>query len=310
MKNLVMAYKNEWGITPPWPTVKDYGIENINRAYYKLARQAAKKGFKFYTADFRWYKNGRFTKGWIVKGNKWEQRFNIKPDVIFDKTKLSPGNIKYKKYFSKKKMILNPYSIEKICNDKMLTYRLFKSLVPKLFLVKNKKQLKEKLDKIKTELVVVKPRIGSSAKGLHICTKKQALRLKIKEDYLLQEFIDTRKGLKGLSKGVYDIRVIMAGGKFTYAWMRKAEKSLISNISRGGKLVLLKRKQIPKQILKAARQIDNKIRKHKPRIYTADFVLDEKGKPKLIELNSKPGFYFFKEKVVNAMFDALKKAAK
>ncbi|MBW2992404.1 ATP-grasp domain-containing protein [Candidatus Woesearchaeota archaeon] len=307
---LVMAYEHEWGKAPSWPTIKEYGLENINKAYFKLARQAAKKGFKFYTSAFEWFKKGRFTKGWAIEGRGYKQAFDIKPDVIFDKTKLVPKYIKFKKYFSKKGIMLNPYYIEDLCSDKFKTFRLFPRLTPGLFLVKNKKELKNKIKKIKTKLVVLKPRKGSSAHGLWICSKKEALKKNIKGDYVLQEFIDTRKGIKGLVKGVYDIRVIMAGGKFTYAWIRVAKKGFVSNISRGGKLVLLRNEQIPRKILKAARQIDNKLKNYNPRIYTADFILDENGDARLIELNSKPGFFFYKEKVVNAMFNAMKEAVK
>jgi len=56
MKNLVMAYKNRWGKKPDWHTVKEYGLDNINKAYFKLDEKGkarliglnSKPGFYFY----------------------------------------------------------------------------------------------------------------------------------------------------------------------------------------------------------------------------------------------------------------------
>lgn len=295
VKNVVITDDDIWGKTPPWSHLKSYNPKHLDRSYIDFFNTAEKKGLKFYRSTFDWYKNRKFIKGWTVENNKWVQAFNFKPDFIMDKTALTEKSIRWKKLFSRKKIIINPSYIEELCSDKLKTFRLFPRITPRLFLVRSKKELQDNLRNVRTDMIVLKPRAGSSAKGLSICRKKEALKLRIKGDMLLQEFIDTSKGVKGLVKGVHDIRAIMIGGKFNHAFMRVPRKGLISNVSLGGRIIFLRKKQVPKKILRSARELEKKLRGYSPRLYTADFVMDGNGRPWLMEMNSKPGFFFYEE---------------
>lgn len=311
MKNIVLTYEQKWGEQPSWHTVGEYGIKHLNSEYFDVAKRAEKKGMRFHMSAFEWYKNGKFTKGWVVEGDKWVRAFNIKPDLVFDKTKLEAKYIKLKRLFSRKGIMLNPFFIEELCSDKLKTFRLFPKLTPRLFLVRNGKDLKDNMKKIRSDLAVLKPRSGSSAHGLYIENKKKLLKKKIQEDYVLQEFIDTTNGMPGLTKKVSDVRIIVAGGKVVDLSMRTQDKGLVSNISRGGKLTRLKVEQTPKEMMKATKEIDKKLKDYNPRMYAADFVLDEKGKAWLIEMNSKVGTPFYndpiKKGLINILYKALKK---
>ena len=70
---------------------------------------------------------------------------------------------------------------------------------------------------------------------------------------------------------------------------------LTSNISTGGKAVFIHKDQVPKQVLKEVKMVDSKLKHYKPRLYAMDFVIDKNNKVWMIEMNSKPGFFFYSE---------------
>ena len=311
MKNLVMIYKQKWSKIPTWEYLKEYDTSALNKAYLWIAKFAEKHGFKFYMSRFEWYKGNKFIKAWVVEKGKWKQVYNIKPDFIYDKTSLKPRYIQYKKLFTRKKIILNPYFIEELCSDKLKTFKIYPKLTPRLYLVKNKSQLKKAMKKIRSYMAVLKPRAGSSAKGLIIDNKEKILKEKIKEEMVLQEFVDTTKGIPGLTKSVSDLRAIVINGKINHALVRVAKKGFVSNVSRGGRVKFLKKSQIPRKVAKGVAFIDNKLRSYKPRMYTTDFVFDENGEIWLIEMNSKPGLFIVKEaKMKKQLMDDLFRAIK
>ena len=163
--------------------------------------------------------------------------------------------------------------------------------MPRTFLVHNKAQLKKNLPKIKTEKIVLKPRYGLGGEGIKIINRHR-LPNKIPEDTIIQASVDVSKGLPKFGiKGAYDLRTVNIGEKLDHAYFRIARKGLLSNIALGARVRNIKNREIPKKIKNACRIIDSKLKKFKPRVYTADFVLKKDNKPVLIEINGKPALY-------------------
>jgi glutathione synthase/RimK-type ligase-like ATP-grasp enzyme len=290
MKILVILYDTpDWKQKLPFEKDKLYSGKSRRASYVDLGRIAKKHGIRLTRASFKWYKKGVFKKAWLCEKG-WKRLANIKPDIIFDKTPLNSETLKFKKNIAKKVKTFNNIFVEKLCSDKMLTYRYFKQFMTRMFIVNNKSELKKALKKIRTNRYVLKPIAGSSAKGVKFFSKKK-LPKKVEKDTLVQEFVDTQKGIPGFVKGVADFRVILINGKITFSVIRKAKKGLISNVSRGGREIVIDIKKIPKEICSIVMKIDAKLKKYKPRIFTADFVFDKHGKPWLMELNSKPGIF-------------------
>ena len=315
MKTVVIADDGEWA-KMPWHYMKLYSKKDLRDAYSHLFEKAKRFGLKLYKSNFKWYKNGRFTKGWEY-GNGWKQVKGIKPDFIMDKGSLQiKNNEKWKRAFDKKKKILNPYYIEELCSNKMLTAKTYPSLVPKCFLVHNRKQLDRVMKKIRTQKVVLKPVDGSSAKGLSIADRDKLPRT-IKKGMVAQEFVDASCGLRGFVKGTYDMRCVTINGKIVDCFIREAPPGkLTSNYSTGGKFIWVNLNKIPMKIRAAVKKIDSKLKKYKARIYTADFVIDCSDRLWLIEMNSKPGFFFYgshgkldiRERFEDNLIKAIKKA--
>jgi len=322
MKQVVICTDLKWGKKPFEDNIH-YNKKILQNAYKELFITARKKGLHFFQSNYDWYdkKKQRFIKGWSYKKG-WKQEKNIRADFIFDKTSYKKHFIPYKKRFTKEKMIINPYQIDKLCSDKILTYKTFPQLVPKSFIINNKKELLKSLKKIKSKQIVIKPRYGASAEGVSFYTKKQLTKNTphINKGTIIQELKRVKRlPFLGKNDGVYDIRIVLCQGKIIDQLARVAKKGILtSNLSTGGKMIFLKKRQIPQQILKIAQRIDKRIRNINPRIYTLDFLIDQKNKPWLIEMNTRPAFFYYlqfhqKKRLhifINSLINAIKENTK
>lgn len=292
MKTIVMLYESpDWGDKVPFDS-SIYGGKILRKGYESFARTAIKKNLLFARACYKWYVgSGIFSKAWVFD-SKWKRVKNLKVDIVFDKTPSDKKFLAIKKRLKKDIRIFNDPFIDILCSDKMLTAKKYPRLMPKSIIVNNKKEWEKEIKNIKTEKVVLKPVRGSSAKDVKV-TKKNRLPKKILKNTIIQEFVDGKKGIPGLTKGVSDLRLIVCDGKIISALTRNVKKGFITNISHGAKVAFLTNKKIPKKVKEMLKEIDSKLHKYKSRLYTADFIFDGDGKPWLIELNSKPGFFYF-----------------
>jgi len=215
---------------------------------------------------------------------------NVGVDFIFDRC-LSPNkkhylfmkNLREKIKHSVK--VLNNSFVEDVCNDKYLTYLFLKRHVPTTVL-----SLK-KIGEIKSDTVVVKPRFGAGGRGVYI-QGKDSVKI-LKRDFLLQEFVDTSSGVKGLVKGTHDLRLVILSGKILDFYIRMPRKGLISNISLGGRFVKVDR--IPASAKRMGRCVDKKLRKFYPRFYSVDLLFDKYQRSWICELNAHPGLDVYHE---------------
>ena len=166
--------------------------------------------------------------------------------------------------------------------------------MPKTFLINNHYELQNSLKNIKTEKIVLKPRYGAYGKGVIIIDKKD-LRNGIKKDTVLQEFIDSSKGIDELKiKGYHDLRCIIIDGKIDHCYLRMPKKEcLLGNMRYGAKKIRIDNDDLPNIIREKISFIDKKMKVFDNRVYSADFLVDQNRKPWLIELNSKPGTFYY-----------------
>ena len=270
------------------PIFARMGIYKKESEYYyqKFIPYAQKFKISIIRADYRWYdkKRGLFTKAWYLDSLiGWIRVTDIKVDIVHDLAVNKPKLMPYKKLFAKKKMFAaNPFNLEMLLVDKYKNYLKFRKLYPQTFLINSKEDLAKKINRISSEKVVIKPREGSSAKNVEIVTKGEALKLEILPNTLLQEFITTDP--------VQDFRIVYANGKILHYYTRVAAKgSLFSNFSRGAKMKILKKSEVPNAVHKAWKVVEKEISKYPFSMLTADFMLDRTGRAYMIEMNSKPG---------------------
>ena len=251
-----------------------------------------------YRASYQWYDYEKhiFKYAWIYKGGNgnWVKVKNIRPDLIYDKTKARLEVYYKKELIGEHYPFINKLDLTRIIDDKFITGIIFSRWSKKNWLIKNKEELKNILRNLKSEKVVIKPLIESGGKGVQIYDKKEALaKVKIKKENIAQEFIDSSFGVPGISHKMHDLRAVFVNNKMVYSYIREPkEGSYLANLAQGGTLKIVPKSKLPKSIFPIISYINKTFETFNPRIYSIDFMFDKKGRPWIVELNSMPGLYF------------------
>ncbi len=268
--------------------------ERRNISFRSFLEAGAEQGFNVYLSRYNRLdkSNKRLEKAWIYD-KRWKKASDKKIDLILYHGK---NALAFKICENAGKYdipVINYLDIEKLCDDKYLTYALFQDMMPKTFLINNHFELHKALKYTETDKVVLKPRLGSYGRGV-IVIDKSKLRNGIAKDTILQEFIDSSKGAKNFGISSYhDLRIIMINGKIDHAYFRIANNNFISNAHQGAAKKFIDNEDIPNSVMKELRKIDSMIADYSPRIYSADFLFDADKKPWLIEMNTKPGTLYY-----------------
>ncbi|MBW2965575.1 ATP-grasp domain-containing protein [Candidatus Woesearchaeota archaeon] len=288
-----------------------FSKKRTNKAYSLFSSIGIKKDVRFLISSFKQLENGILKKAWVYD-DMWQLVENREIEIIFDRSETNNKNDEKKEDIGKKIRIFNNSGLNKLCWDKMQTYDYFSKLVPRTFAVNNIKEVKEVLPMIGSDTVVLKPRYGVMGKDIQFLKKKKIK--EVKKNFVVQEFIDSSKGIKELGiEGVHDLRVVIVNDEIDHSYVRIAEKgSLFANCAKGGKKVFLDKEKIPNEVLEIVKEVDSKFERYEPRIYSIDFVYDKNGKIWVAELESIPGFAYYEDaeeirnEFLNKMVDVLK----
>lgn len=260
--------------------------------YYDFFRCGVAAGFDMFLASReKNYLGGlKFKDPIFFNGKNFEKtKKTIIADAIYDRS----GGLKFpSKKISPK--VLNSITFKSLCYSKNKMYRHIGDFMPKSFKIKNQKDFENKIKFFpKNELVVIKPSAGLGGKGIIIDTPSHILASNfiIKKESVLQKFVDTSSGIKGITKGRHDLRIVIVNGKIIYACLRTPKNNTyLANVAQGGKIQeipLSKLSPIIKRcIVKIKKVLDKKF--NFP-IYSIDFGI-EKEKPFVFELNDQIGF--------------------
>lgn len=258
--------------------------------WHELFRRAEKAGLEMYVSGgeesyFSNYIFGNTLK--YQKGVFISQAGKIKADAVYDR---SASDFFPKAEISHK--VLNGREFKDLCWNKKLTYELLGDFMPKSVEISSSKDLKAKLKQFKqSDLVVLKPAKDLGGNGVRIDYPNNMKNIKIKRNHLLQEFVDTSFGIKGIIKGKHDLRIVIANGKMVLAHVRTPkEGSLLANVAQGGNIKEVSLKKIPEYIMQRISAVQNIIdaRFDKP-VYSIDLGVYQ-CKPYIFELNSHIGF--------------------
>ncbi len=284
-----------------WQKAKPFANKDYQYSYEYFYDLCQKNNIQMYRASYQWYdyKKHFFKYAWIFegKGGKWKKVTNIKPDIIYDKTK-ARREVYYKKELIRKNyLFLNDLEFTQLIDDKLTTSLLFPKWSKKNWLVKNLTDLKHFLPNIKTSLVVLKPLTESGGKGIQILKKTETLKkAHIDQPYLLQEFIDSSHGVPNVSSHIHDLRLVFINDKNIYAYIREpAQGSYLANLAQGGKLIIVPKNKLPQSLNPIIKQVNETFKTFFPRIFAVDFMFDKKKRPWIVEFNSMPGLYFTPE---------------
>lgn len=280
------------------------------RAYIELSDEVTRQGGEFFIVRSQqtYQGGGKFSTSWQLKSGAIVETGPVEVDVIYDKGGFIVDDTTVP--------ILNPRELDEICTNKWLTYQEFSKYCPTTLVSHSLDELIENIQKIITDIVVIKPIGGEEGTDVFIGNKNEvsaiAKEQALSYPMLVQEFIDSSNGIPGIVDGIHDFRIVVLNGEFAYSYVRTPPKdSLKANVALGGTMKIIKRQQIPEPFLEVLRHVDTKMSHIKPRLYGIDLALTPNG-PRIIELNSKVGllenaagevYKGFKEKVVTVLLE-------
>ena len=188
-------------------------------------------------------------------------------------------------------------------SDKSLTYQQFKNISPKSIIINKRSDLK-RIDKLKTQKIIIKPLSLSGGEGIFI-TEHKLLKNhlnKIKFPVIIQELIDSSEVKNDIVNGCHDIRIYIRNKTPFYSFTRFPEKgNFLANISQGGTLKVSPIKDLMNnnKVNNFINNIINKIDEidGNKKLYAIDFMFDNDNKIWLIEMNSCPGLILEKEEM-------------
>ncbi|MDA3836478.1 MAG: hypothetical protein PF542_02545 [Nanoarchaeota archaeon] len=283
-------------------------INKKSKAYHKFFNKINKRdNFRFGYGLNSYEGKGIFNNVAIYKNNKIiRTKEKFKADVIYQYSSIAPIGLK-----TKPAIMTNSSEFREFC-IKINAYNYMPQFFPRTFLVKTKKEMTEAIKKIATDKVVLKPNYGKNGEDVNIFEKSRInlnlipLNKLHSGGFLVQEFIDTSKGIPKIAKSHHDLRIITHGNKISLCHIRQPQTgSLIGNSHKGASIKEIQIDKIPKFILNFYKEVHKKIIKKYPNpLYSMDLGVGDDG-PKLIELNSHTAFPGDNFKCMNIFIDNL-----
>lgn len=284
---------------------KDYDM-----SYQKLYAVAEKKGLKLYRAALDWYDpiNQEFVRAWRFENGSWVLGGALCPDILYDKTSNVPENQLLLDLLAKRFPLINDPAFTRIASNKYQVGQLLSKYCKPYFRVTTQAERVQALAAIPGESVVSKPEFGSGGVGVVIGTKQQIQQMELPSPVLLQEFIDSSRGIPDITAGHHDLRLVFINETLIYSYIRTPKKgSLLANVAQGGHMEIVAPQRLPTILQPAITAVHQAFSRFHKKIYTIDFIFDEQGNPWIVELNTKPGVYFsaHQESVQEAFYTAL-----
>ncbi|MCX6766912.1 MAG: hypothetical protein NT170_04020 [Candidatus Moranbacteria bacterium] len=312
-KALILSNKKNWRDARPFKSEKFYACYEY---FFDLARE---KNILALSASYAWYDEKRniFKWAWTFDGKKWDKIKNVRPDIIYDKTSFNDEAELVKNAIFRNFRIVNDPEFTLLAGHKLFASLLAPKYFKKYYPVKNSKDIREALQKIPGSNLVLKPPLECGGRGVKIMPRKKLISPNLASPMLAQEFIDSSKGIRGILKGIHDLRVVFVNKKLIYAFVREpARNSLLANLAQGGTMFYVPENKLPKSLFPTIKEIQEVFSFFEPKIYSIDFMFDQKQRPWVVELNTMPGFFFFsnehkrkQKRLFLGIIDVLKKEA-
>lgn len=291
---------------------EDKGLKKS--VYYYFFQKGSWIGFDMYLVMGREkYMGGlKFRKSLFF--NPTEEKFEVlDQDVEVDAVLDRSGGIKFPPPDISEK-VLDNRKFKLICWNKILMYKYLQGFSPPSYGFKSFMEMEKNLRSFQErELVVLKPASGLKGRDVCIDYPSKILRLRnidFGKGWVLQKFVDTSGGIKGLVKGRHDLRIVIVNGKMVFSHIRQPRSFCrVANVAQGGSIKEIAISKIPKQILEKAKSLQQKIDADfdKP-LYSIDFGIQSK-KPFVFEINDTIGFPSEKmdcyKKFIKNVLDAL-----
>jgi glutathione synthase/RimK-type ligase-like ATP-grasp enzyme len=220
----------------------------------------------------------------------------IRADVIYNLGNIPGDNFPGD---NSRARITNTPVFRTFCASKFAVYKYLHEFFPKTILVAREEDFYDALEKLPGDYVVFKPNTGTNGRGVKVLKKDEAMlddemRTIIAEPSgaLLQEFIDTSKGIPGICATHHDLRIATVNNVIALTHVRTPEPgSLIANYAQGATIHELTAADIPQKIIAFYEKIYAKIaERFSDPMYTMDIGIGANGNPLLFEINGTTAF--------------------
>ncbi len=269
------------------PGFDDAPFDNTDykKSYHDLAEIIAKRGGQciIVRGAETFLGAGAFSHGWVYEYGVFRTTDGpVQLDVIYNKGEAFQAD-------AETAMVNDPH-VDALCRNKERTIGQFPAFFPKSKLVTSVSDLNGALGSLSGDTLVVKPTDGWGGHGVWVGDRGEAYQKVERYPALIQEFIDTSKGIPGIVDGKHDLRILIVGGKLALCYVRTPpDGSAVANLAQGGKIILVPDDKIPPEALAIAMSIDAEIGKAGKRVYSVDMGLHDGREWKLFELNPQPG---------------------
>lgn len=220
------------------------------------------------------------------------------PAVVVNKVKdllyQHPG---YQQLIAAGKRVINEEGVAKI-GDKAVSQQIVGSFMPPSLSLPATWSSDKRLSEV-TEFVrqngraVVKPLRLNGARGLLFISETDVSTIdhiaRDGEPYVLQQFIETNKGIPGFIEGRHDLRIFICRGKMIAGALRQPEAGgLVSNTAQGGTIQFFGLEELPKGAVEYCKKVLDILHLPVYSFVSLDFFFGN-GRWYLIEINDQPG---------------------
>lgn len=275
----------------------------FNEAIFDLRNELAKKDVDLVLITYqnRYIGNGQFFGYWLPSDNYRFEKVNklVKPALLLDK-----GHIDFSDGFLN---FFNGHDFARLGRNKYTQSVIAKEFVPNTQLVCDESDYEEVLKKIKTKKIVAKPLDSNGGNGVSLYNRNN-LHNNQTFPVIMQEFIETSGGVKGMVDGRHDIRLYIVGGEVAMYSIRQPEAgNWLSNTHQGGSIHFYAKPFLNSELLEFAQPIIEKFNELGGKFYAIDFM---RGSDRwyMIEMNDRPGipaFYQNTDGAVEGFYDTL-----
>lgn len=296
-----------WDEEVTWDGKKPFDGES-NQSYGYFSKRAETQDLRLVHAQYNWYDGGVLSKGWIYVDGSWQKVKDVEISSAFDKFHFDANTKGLKQDINQDIGILNHPELEELCKDKLLTYETFRDVMPETrsFSNSNARKMIDKYGK-----VAVKPRYDFGGTGIQMISHKDDIP-DFGQDYVVQRYIDSSRGIEGIVNGTHDLRGIVVNGELKSGYVRYSDGE-ISNVAQGGSKDPVSPGNFPERALEVI-DLVNRDLDYMPCLFSVDLFFDRQRKPWIVELNSKPGIGFYGDdsmkEELNPMIDSLVEALK
>ncbi len=261
--------------------------------YLRLLELFQNEGWNAYVLTRKTYiSDGVFDGVWKYNDGKFiKVDEKTKIDLVYDRS----AGVKFPVKGDESLIWVNNKDFKVLALDKWTAYNAIGEYMPQTFMINSEDEIPDAIEKIKTDIVVLKPFNGLKGIGIYIGGKEGAKDFKFNEKYkpyIAQEFVDTSNGIPNITPGRHDLRIVIVNGRVVWCHVRvPIKESFLANAAQGGNLTEVDYDLVPESVKTIVRKISTAFSKEYDNpIYSLDFGIDIDGTPKIFEINDQIGF--------------------